>query len=109
MIGRGDGQIGFTAKLALIIDQRPVLFREQQFPHPPLKRKGPVVGLLHVSAPCIGMQVVHDIAAPYEKNALIAQNRQTPTNVEVKRGRLGFIDAELNDGNVCERIDMAKD
>jgi len=109
VVGRGDSQVGFTAQFALIVDERYVLFGEQQFPYSALKRHCPVIRLLGVPSPCIGMQIVHDITAPDQEDTLISQNRKSLAQIKVKRGWLRFIDAELDHRNLRERIGMAKD
>jgi hypothetical protein len=59
-----------------------------------------------MAIPCVSEQVVHHIAASNDKNALLAQNCQAPANFKVKRGWLRFIDAELNNRNVGQRVDV---
>ena len=61
-----------------------------------------------MSAPCIGVQIVNEIAASDNQNALVAQRRELSAYIEMKGGRLSLVDAKLDDRNVSSRIDMAK-
>ena len=70
--------------------------------------KSPNRGLLHASTPCVGVQVVHDITATEDENALFAERCKALANVVVKRGRLCLVDAQLNHGNVGQRIEVAQ-
>ena len=109
MVGRRHGEIGLTAELAIIVDQRFIFFREQQLSDPSLKRNRPGKGLLHVPAPCVRVKVMDEVTASDDKNAVLAQNCQSLAKVKVERSRLRFVNTELNNRNVCERIDVAED
>ena len=52
------------------------------------------------------MQVVHEVAAPHDQHALVAQRRELLRGLEMPRGGLGLVDAELDDRNVRFGIDV---
>ena len=54
------------------------------------------------------MEIVNDIAAAHNQDAFFAQRGEFLADLEVEKGRLGFVNAELHDGNVGNRIHMAK-
>jgi hypothetical protein len=72
VVWRRYRQIGFGAELILVIDQRGVILGEEQFADSVLKRNCPVIRLWGMPSPCIGMQVVHDIAATKNENAFFS-------------------------------------
>jgi hypothetical protein len=72
VVWRRYRQIGFGAELILVIDQRGVILGEEQFADSVLKRICPAIRLWGMPSPCIGMQVVHDIAATKNENAFFS-------------------------------------
>ena len=57
-------------------------------------------------APSIGVKVVHDVAAADDEDAFLSERRELLPDLKVKRGRLGLVDAELDDGNIRRGIDV---
>jgi len=51
-------------------------------------------------APRVRVKVVDQIAAANNQDAFIPQGRKFPTDVEMKRRRLGLVNAELNHWNI---------
>src|SRR6185437_13784086 len=69
---------------------------------------GPVVGFLRMSAPGIGVQVMDQVTAAQDEDALVAQRRQPSAYLEMVRRGLRLIDAQLNHRHIRIGIHMAK-
>jgi hypothetical protein len=54
------------------------------------------------------MQIVHDVAAADDENALLPEGRKALADFVVERGWLSLVDAELHYRNIGVRIHMAQ-
>lgn len=95
----------FTSSLASIVRSNSVpgrlgIIAKQQLPHSLLKRNRPIVRLLWVPSPCIGMKIVNEVAAANDEDALFSQGRETFSDFIVKPRRLSFVNAQLHHRNV---------
>src|SRR5256885_6154871 len=52
------------------------------------------------------MQIVYDVATAEDENAFFSQLRQAFTDLVVERGRLGFINAQLDNRDISSGIEM---
>ena len=73
-----------------------------------LESHGPVKRFDAVLAPCISVQIMYKIAAPYDENPFIAQRCELLPDLVMKCGRLGFVNAQLHDGNIGLRENVTK-
>jgi hypothetical protein len=64
--------------------------------------------LERVLAPCVGMQVVHEVAATHNQDSLLAQRRYALADLVVERRRLRPVDVEPHDRNARCGIHVAK-
>ena len=90
------------------MNERLVVAGKQQPARLLLKAHGPFKRIDCVPSPGVRVQVVHQVPAADNENAFFPQGRQALTNFVVKRGRLGLVNAQLNDGNVSLGIDMTQ-
>ena len=51
-------------------------------------------------APCIRVQIMHEIAAPHNQDPFIAQRREPFPDFVVKLRRLRLVDTQLNYGDI---------
>ena len=84
MIRRWYCELGFGAELMLIVHERLVVASQQQITDARLKRNRPIVRLGSVAPPSIGMQIVDDVAAAENENALFAQGREAFADIVVE-------------------------
>ena len=59
-----------------------------------------------MAAPCVGVEIVHEIAAADDQHAFVPKRCELLSDLEMKRRGLGLVDAELHDGNIGGGIDM---
>ena len=107
MLGRGHRQLRVRAQ-RLVVHQRFVVAPQHQFAHPRLETQRPVERLGRMPAPGIGMQVVHDVAAADQQDALVAQRPQQPAQPVVERRRLRLVDGKLHHRHVGGGKHMAQ-
>ena len=85
-----------------------ILAGEQQLTRLLLESHGPVKGFDTMLAPCIGVQIMHKIAAPDDQNPFIPQGCEPLPDFVMKCCRLRFINAQLHDRNIGLREDVTK-
>ena len=59
-------------------------------------------------APCIGMEIVHEIAAANDQDALVPKGRKLFADLKMEGRGLGFVDTGLHDRNVGSGINVSK-
>ena len=91
-----------------VVDQRCVLARLDEVANSRLEAHCPVVRLDGMPAPCIRVQVVHDVSAAYDQHAGVAQRTQPLADFMVKVRRSRFVDAQLYDRYIRVRKDVAQ-
>ena len=104
MIRRGNRQLGLAAKFVLVGNQGSVLAGEQQLTYSLLERNRPLVRFLRVLSPCVCVQVVDDVPAADDENALVPEGRYALADFIVERWGLGLVNAELHDRNIRFRV-----
>ena len=87
MIGRRNGEQRFFAE-RLVVHQGLVVACQQQTFGLGLEADRPLIGIRHVRAPCVRVEVVHQIAASDDEDAFGPQRGQLPANFIVERGQL---------------------
>src|SRR6185369_13387159 len=61
-----------------------------------------------LTAPGVSVEVVDEIAAPDDQHSLVAQTGESLCSVVVEARGLRFVDAELYDGDIRLRKDVAE-
>src|SRR6266850_1544690 len=97
-----------VATQMLVTDERSVVTFQQKFTREFLKPYGPIKRFNLMLAPGIRVQVVNDVSAADDENALIAQRFEVFRQLVMKLGRPRFINAELYDGNICLRENVTQ-
>src|SRR5690349_19696732 len=72
----------------------------QQLARSTFKSNGPLERFNIMTTPSVRVQVVHEIPTADDKHTVITQRRQTLAQFVMKRRRLIFIDAELDNGHI---------
>src|ERR1044072_4015158 len=107
MVGRRNRQ-GGVASQSFVGDERAVVAREQQFTRPLLETHGPVEWPDLPAAPRVGVQVMHEVAAPSDEQPFVAPDVDPLRGLVVELRRLRLVDAELDDGHVRLGEDVAE-
>lgn len=108
MIRRRYGQQRRRAQ-ALVVDQRFEFAGKHHLFCFRFELNSPIVWILDMPAPRVGMKVVDQIPTAYDQNALFPERCKFSADFEVEQGRSCIVDAQLDDGNIGFRIHMAKD
>src|SRR5262245_22807908 len=107
MIRRRGSEHGVASE-SFVVDERLVVARRHQFTCFVLKTYRPFERLDIALAPGIGVQVMYEVAAAHDENAVVAERPELLREIVVELRRLGFVDAELNDRNVRFWIDVTQ-
>ena len=107
VVGRGRREPRVAAQ-AVVVDERRVIIRRDQLARPRLEPDGPVERLDPGAAPRVGVQVVDEVAAPGDEDALVAQRREPAGQLVVRLGRQRLVYAQLNGGHIGRGEDVAE-
>ena len=83
-----------------------VLARLDQRADAVLELHRPVVGILRMLAPRVGVEIVDHVARAEHQHLLVAQRREPSPELEVLAGGERLVDAELDHGNVRLRVEV---
>src|SRR5262249_54376303 len=108
VVRRRDGEPRVGAEGLVVEERRDVTLLHERT-GALLETDRPVEGTGLVASPRVEAQVVHDVAAPEDQDAFVAQRSELPAQLVVEGGRLRGVDRELYDGNVRPGVRVPQD